>query len=345
MYLEIGDALDLNDVVDLGSVEELQRVNRLIQSHQDRSARSRLGHILRRCSHDNSTIAVQTLEELKSFLTTETDDFLSGILSKDIFDPILGQAISTLLALSLRDSENSEVIHTLVYECFGIIGAVDPDRCDFGVDARDTSRVIDFSDDEESKNWAASLISEVLIGLFSSTSDMTYQSYLAYSIQQLLRICDITMDILNKRNRHVASKVKQRWEAFPSHVVEKLPPLMASKYSVNLKALEPTRGPIYRAHSTYRDWIQHWVRYLAGEINIPVARSIFGVFNSVTLHRDATVARHLLPHLVLVVILSYDGESISKVQLEIKTVLEDRVDPDSTSTEDKRTLSTQVCSS
>lgn len=68
--------------------------------------------------------------------------------------------------------------------------------------------------------------------------------------------------------------------------------------------------------------------------------AIFGVFRGVHRGQDVTVAHHILPHLVLTVLLSGDITAVHEIRDEIKTVLQDQVNP--VSGQDKRNLSAQV---
>lgn len=70
------------------------------------------------------------------------------------------------------------------------------------------------------------------------------------------------------------------------------------------------------------------------------SKAIFGVFCGVLRNQDVSVAHHILPHLVLNVLLSGVREYRDEICLEIKTVLQDQVQP--TSPADRRSLSAQV---
>ncbi|KAG1764780.1 FAT domain-containing protein [Suillus placidus] len=68
----------------------------------------------------------------------------------------------------------------------GILGAVDPDRCD--LKSADTKMIVrnNFEDELEAKSFAMHVIQDVLVDAFRSTSDIKYQGHLAYTIQELL---------------------------------------------------------------------------------------------------------------------------------------------------------------
>ena len=60
--------------------------------------------------------------------------------------------------------------------------------------------------------------------------------------------------------------------------------------------------------------------------------------------RDVGIARLLLPHLVLHVLVSGQDDDVSNIRKELLVVLEDQVDAESRSTSDKKLLSAQVSS-
>jgi hypothetical protein len=69
---------------------------------------------------------------------------------------------------------------------------------------------------------------------------------------------------------------------------------------------------------------------------------IFGVFRQAVRNKDVVVAHHLLPHLVLNILISGHDADAQNIRAELLIVLEDQVDPDSRSSEDKKLLSAQV---
>ena len=57
---------------------------------------------------------------------------------------------------------------------------------------------------------------------------------------------------------------------------------------------------------------------------------------------DVSVARHLLPHLVLNILIGGTSSVVADIRAELLAVLEDQVNLASTSTTDKKELSAQV---
>jgi hypothetical protein len=83
-----------------------------------------------RSSSDNLIVAVQAIGELKQFTLAESA-FVQALASGDMFDPLIGQILASLFAAACRDGDRTDTLRLLAFECIGILGALDPDRCEF----------------------------------------------------------------------------------------------------------------------------------------------------------------------------------------------------------------------
>ena len=340
---QIGDHLD--DLVDMESIPDLAETNEALQKLRSSwTPTYKLEKLLERSASDNLTVALRSLGELKSFMSTK-DAFLGTLLSGDMFDSLVGRILSTLLAAACRDTEGSEPLRRVAFDCIGMLGAADPDRFEMNTGDSRMIMLSNFTDDTESTGFALHLISDVLVGAFRSTSDIGHQSHLAYTLQELLKFCKFSSALVNTGSTggSLPLKVRRTWASLPKHVVETVTPLLESRYSLQVRSPSDIQHPIYNSLETYREWIQCWADYLIGQTS-EQAKTIFGNFKSVVRNKDVGVAHHLLPHLVLNVLVSGDATAAQNIRLELLAVLEDQVNPDSTSTFDKQDLSAQVCS-
>ncbi|KAI5993676.1 hypothetical protein EDD15DRAFT_2388093 [Pisolithus albus] len=324
----------LDEIADLNDLPELQDTNlELKRRRANRKPSTQLLIILERSNSDNHAVALRSLAELKTFMSSSYPDFTRGLASGDAFDPLVGKIQSALLHIVSRDGDNNEDLRLLAYECIGILGAVDPDRCE--IDQHDSRMVVrsNFTDEAESVLFAMHLIKDVLVGAFRSTSDIKYQANLAYTIQELLRFCNFTPALVTSRNTtSVPVKVRNRWNNLPKHVLETITPLLEGRF-----ISAPSRMP-----NTYREWLQLWTTHLITRASGDTARRIFGVFRTAIRYKDVEVAHHLLPHIVLNILLSGDEKDAEDIRTELLVVLEDQVDSGSSSSADKKVLSAQV---
>ncbi|KAJ3740901.1 hypothetical protein DFH05DRAFT_1404822 [Lentinula detonsa] len=333
----------LEDLVDISTIPELHDIHDHLVSLQGESTPvMRLSSILERAMTHNHTMAVQSLNELKQFMLNDHQSLIRKLASGDVFDPLVGQILTVLLTAAGRDIDEGDPLRPLAFECLSILGAVDPDRCELR--AKESSMIVyqNFEDDEESIAFALHLITDLLVEAFRSTSDMRYQSHLAFTIQELLRFCNFTPALITPGRQSVPVKVRKRWNSLPKHILETVTPLLEARYNLIHTTNPIAHHPIYSERSTYREWIQLWTMHLISRVSGRIAQRIFGVFPSVIRNKDVAVAHRLLPHLVLNVLLSGSEESTTQIRLELLAVLEDQVNPISTSSSDKKILSAQA---
>ena len=97
---QIGDHLD--DLVDMESIPDLAETNEALQKLRSSwTPTYKLEKLLERSASDNLTVALRSLGELKSFMSTK-DAFLGTLLSGDMFDSLVGRILSTLLAAACQ---------------------------------------------------------------------------------------------------------------------------------------------------------------------------------------------------------------------------------------------------
>ncbi|KAI0307055.1 hypothetical protein B0F90DRAFT_1807754 [Multifurca ochricompacta] len=333
----------LGDVVDVSTIEVLSDVqNKLLTIRQDWSVEGRLHRLLDRVSSDSVTMTLQALKEVKSLLG-EQRSFFQSLASGDVFDTLIGRTIRVLSSIAARDVDDMEEIRLIAFECIGAVGALDPDRLDLSPGDSRPTVLRDFADEEESTLFAMHLIKDVLVSAFRSTSDMAYQTNLAYAIQEMLKFCQFNVSLMSsgRFTTSASLKARTRWDSLPKHVLETITPLLESRYTMKEKPLPAFDLPIYPQRGTYREWLQQWTTCLISEAK-GQAQKIFHPFRSVVRNKDVGVAHHLLPHLVLHALVSGDGEKTWNIRSEILAVLEDQVNEKSSSSTDKKLLSAQV---
>ena len=340
---EIGEFAD--EIADLASIPELKSYAKKLRSlRSGYTVTEQLEHILVRMASDNGTVVTQALEELRTFMLHSQPSYIANIASGDVFHPLVGSIVKTLLAVICRDTENADLHRLIAFECLGVMGAVDPDR--FSITVPDRHRVVlsNYTDEEEAIQFALHLVENTLVSAFKSTSDIKYQSHLAYAIQELLRFCKFTPSLAFPGSGPSSSlKTRSRWKSLPKHVLETVTPLLEARFSAgNVKAPTGIILPIYRAQDTYREWLQLWVSYLITRTSGSTARTIFEPFRLAVRNKDVGVARELLPHLVLNILISGADADAQGIGQEIVAVLEDQIDDSTTSSPEKRLLSAQV---
>ncbi|KAK2465988.1 hypothetical protein APHAL10511_001629 [Amanita phalloides] len=340
---ELGPQLD--GIADLSQVEDLKYIQDYIQGlRKNWTSRQKLRRILHQCKSDNLTVSTRSLAELKTFMLLEQHDVMIELTSGDIFDPMTGKILEVLFSIACRDGDATQQLRLLAFECIGILGAVDPDRCETVVDDPTMIVLSNFTDENESMRFALHLISDLLVGAFRSTSDTAYQTRLAYAIQELLKFCQFTPALVAVGNSggSVPLKVRNRWNQLPKRVLETVSPLLEARYTPRQQNHPEIQLPVYPLQSTYRDWIQTWTFHLINRVAGETAQKIFSIFRSIVRYKDVVVSLHILPHLVLNILISGNDDDVQTIRSEFLAVLEDQVDSISDSSFDKKLLSAQV---
>ena len=356
----------LDNVVDLSGIPELTKAaNRLKDLRSKQTLRERLQKLLERCGDDNVAVAERSLVELRSLLSEHKRE-LATFFRGDSFDSISTAIYRVLLIASGRDGETCQGIRDAAYDCMGVLGALDPDR--FKLDISETPVLLsyNFGGYEESSDFAICLIQTSLISAYKTTTDTRHQAHLAYAIQELLKFCGFSPELFDDNIKSKGShslKVRERWRAFPQHMLDTIAPLLEGRYVYpkNLPVVHFPH-PVYINTSTYRQWLQRWAIDLLGNvleapepkgpatdlkvIAVKNSKIIFGAFHSVLKSsQDVGVAHHLLPHLILYLLFSKGPEIRQEIAEEIRAVLSDLVNHRNEVQRDRQNLSAQARSS
>ncbi|GMK55487.1 hypothetical protein CspeluHIS016_0205430 [Cutaneotrichosporon spelunceum] len=335
-----------DDIVLFDHIDELKPFHNNLLSYRNKwSTKKYLRKLLERTSSKNIAIATASVRELRWLLETQGAEVMK-LARGDTFDPIMGKLVQSLLSTSSTDGDSQE-LRDLSYECFGILGALDPDRFVTRSDEPSMTIMSNFTDHEESVQFAIHLIRDLLTTAFRATNDTKHQKTLSFAIQELLKFCDFGIGLVNVGSR-VPLQVRQRWDSLEKDVLETVTPFLDTQFVLNKDKKSSFEYPIYPTTQTYREWIQAWTVDLIGRVmdfrsgDRNDAQTIFGAFNTEAHSQDVAVANHILPHLVLHVLLSGSESIRSKIGREIDTVLTDIVGSSKESLGDKRTSSAHV---
>jgi serine/threonine-protein kinase ATR len=335
----------LDEVVGVSNVPEMKRVAaKLTEYRRSWSFQKQVETLLDRTRSKNTAVSTVSLIELRAALLSYQNDF-HRLSQGDTFDPLISRLVSCLMSSATRDGDCPK-LRDLSYECLGLLGAVDPDRLSATVSPSSMTIMSNFTDPDESVDFALHLIRDLLVDAFRATNDTKHQNHLAFAIQELLRFCGFTPKIL--QGSSVPLKLRSKWHQLPKDQHETLTPLLESRFSLSDAPPRTFAHPIYSHAASYREWVQMWTTDLVAKVmSVPGeeravrdSKAIFGVIRGVLRNQDVTVAHHILPHLVLNVLLSGVPTSRDEIWLEINTVLQDQVNPAGPT--DKRSLSSQV---
>ncbi|EGG02755.1 uncharacterized protein MELLADRAFT_22295, partial [Melampsora larici-populina 98AG31] len=284
----------------------------------------KLRRLVDRLNDESGIVVRQSLKELKHSLYLEPDQ-IRLVTSGDSFDPVIGSLLKALTGVAMRFNDISDDFKCLTFQCLGIIGALDPDRFEISDDTPGCISPCNFTDHEEAIEFAIHLIQDELVGAYRAASDTRHQHCLAYAIQELLRFCGFTPDILvQSHKKNVLPEVRKRWKAMPKDIIDVLSPLLSSKYTIVIHAPHPLPVPIYLQTTVYNSWLQNWYTRLVPVIKNVNAAKIFNTLLGALRNGSIILAQNVLPHLIVHVLVAEDIEEVKNVKLEIVTILEDQ---------------------
>ena len=288
----------------------------------------------------NATVSQLAISEAIELISDH--ELFYPLITGDAFDPSVGSLIKALHTVAGREGEVYEYTRLASYRCLGLIGAIDPDRFEIPRDIEDPKIMFcDFEDDTHSSAFAVHLITNVLTPIFPKTSDIKFQSQLAYALQELLRFCGFSESLIAlEHGNPVSAKARSLWGKIPGDVRATLAPLLGSKYTIGSKIEIPTILPIYPSVSTYKEWVQKISSYLISQVHGKNASLIFQPFQALLASADVQVLIFILPHLVLEFL--SDDSRFTKIRDEIIAVVEDQVNPQANHSNDMRLLCAQV---
>jgi serine/threonine-protein kinase ATR len=337
-------ANSVQDFADLSGIPELASAQkRLIQIRKPEFS-SRLDNLSLRIASENEAVSFQALRETRLLFAAERKK-LHALSVGDAFNPAVGRMARALIRVAVRARDSSDETSGLAFDCIGSLGAVDPDRLEMPPDDSTYTPMSNFSDPDDSIQFALHLIEDVLVGAYRASNDTAHQTALAYAIQELVKFCGFDTSLLGATSggtRTMDKKVRERWDRLPKAVIETIVPFLASRFALH-KNTQPValNGPVYSTVTTYRAWVSTWALSLI-ERTADTASTIFGAFRMVMRNRDVGVAQKLLPHLVLNALLSPSGGGQDDVLREIRSVLEDQLKQEYSFTPEARLLCAQA---
>ncbi|KAG0147580.1 hypothetical protein CROQUDRAFT_76465 [Cronartium quercuum f. sp. fusiforme G11] len=312
--------------------------DRLVQIKKKMTYLRKLRKLVDRINDENEVVVTQSLKELKKSLCLEIDE-IRLLTSGDSFDPVVGSLLKALTGVAIRFNDLPDEIRSLIFECLGIIGAIDPDRFEMPDDTPGFMSACDFSDYEDSIKFATHLIQDELTGAYTSASDTKHQNFLAYAIQELLRFCGFTTDLTEvSSKKFVSPEVRKRWKSIPQDIIDVISPLLTAKYKFQFTNANALDVPIYRHTSLYNTWLQQWYIRLIPLIKNDNAEKVFTPLLGAVRNGALVLAQNVLPHLVLHMLVSEDVAEVENIHIEILTVLEDQVNCQSAFTPEGRQL-------
>ncbi|KAM0208328.1 hypothetical protein ACHAQD_005950 [Fusarium lateritium] len=252
-----------------------------------------------RISHENSGVALQALAELIRYLQENQDALHTSDVSLQSETGVVA-LMRSLLDCACKYSGFPGDIARLCTEAMGLIGCLDPSKIETVREQRSIVILNNFVNNEETTDFVCFLLEEALVPAFLSTTDVKFQGFLSFAMQELLDRCDLKAACAMQGTGMVGGNdIYRKWIAMPEAIREVVAPFLASRYVVAPMAYAEIEYPIFRPGRTFASWLKQYTLDLLRKGQTPFADMIFEPLARVVRVKDLSIAEFILPYIVL----------------------------------------------
>ncbi|RGP60551.1 putative uvsb pi-3 kinase [Fusarium longipes] len=253
----------------------------------------------KRIRHENSGVTLQALTELIPYLHGNQAALHTSDASLQS-DAGVVSLMRSLLDCACKYNGLPGDIARLCTEALGLIGCLDPSKTETVKEQRSIVILNNFVDNEETTDFVIFLLEEALVPAFLSTTDVKFQGFLSFVMQELTSRCDLSAACaMATSGMSGGNDIYRKWITMPEAVREVVSPFLTSKYVVAPMAHSEISYPIFRPERSYANWLRHYVIDLLRKGQTPFADLIFEPLARVIRVRDLAIAEFILPYIVL----------------------------------------------
>jgi serine/threonine-protein kinase ATR len=252
-----------------------------------------------RIRHENAGVTLQALTELVPYLKGNQAALHTSDASLQS-DAGVVALVRSLLDCTCKYNGLPGDIARLCTEALGLIGCLDPSKTETVKEQRSIVILNNFVDNEETTDFVIFLLEEAIVPAFLSTTDVKFQGFLSFVMQELTSRCDLNAACaMATSGMSGANDIYRKWIAMPEAIREVVSPFLTSKYVVAPMAHTEVSYPIFRPERSYGNWLRHYVVDLLRKGQTPFADLIFEPLARVIRVRDLAIAEFILPYIVL----------------------------------------------
>ncbi|KAI3397802.1 hypothetical protein diail_10335 [Diaporthe ilicicola] len=251
---------------------------------------------IERLRHENAGVVEKGLLELSEYLR-QSSSYLQASAISEQPDSVVENMARTLLDCASKYNGINPDIPRLCAECIGLMGCLDSNRLETVREQREFIALSNFTDADETTDFAAFILEEVLVKSFVSTTDSSLQGFLSYVMQELLERCDYKTAVGLQGAE--GERIYRKWLSMPESVRDVLLPFMTSRYKLAPMPSMKTEYPIFRAGRSYANWLRQFTLDLLHKGQNAFADIIFDPLCRAIRVKDLSVAIFMLPYLVV----------------------------------------------
>lgn len=275
----------------------------------------------RRCQNENAAVVEQALKELVPYITGN-EKFLHAAVLSEQPDPVIAQLTRSLLDCCVKFKNSCDVIPILSAKCLGLIGCLDPNRIESVKEKKDILVLSNFGRKTETLDFILFFLQHVLVDAFRSASNTRAQGFIAYAMQNLLKLCHLDSTLSSRSRDAEVNENYQRWLSLPETVRNTLTPFLTSKYTVTVGAINTScTYPLFKPSLSHGEWLRAFVQDLLSKSNGDNVQLIFRVCSRIIRGQDIAISSFLLPFAILDLAVSGSEDQRKEVQDELARVL------------------------
>jgi serine/threonine-protein kinase ATR len=284
----------------LSSIPLLSRfASEISDSKKQMDLRQQMLAFSRRLVSENIALVEQALQELVDTLA-KGQEWLHQALLHEQPEPVVADLIRSILDCCVRFSSNTAVAEACG-KALGRIGCLDPNRIETVKDTRSVLAISNFGRADETVDFIMFFLEEVLVKAFLGAPNTRAQGFLAWAMQELLKICGLE-EMVGLRSRTASNTSKYRgWWDLDETVRNTLTPFLTSRYYVNV-AMVQTRCsyPLFGSREmSHNDWLQTVVQDLLTRAPGDNIQLIFTICLRIIRSQDTSIPIFLLPYAAL----------------------------------------------
>ncbi|POS80813.1 protein kinase rad3 [Diaporthe helianthi] len=281
----------------LGHISELSELWGKIDARRPPlDTRAAFALFIERLHHENAGVVQKGLLELSDYLR-HNQGYLQASAISEQPDSVVKNLARALLDCTSKYNGINPDIARICAECIGLMGCLDSNRLETVREQRDFIALSNFTDADETTDFAAFILQEVLVKSFVSTTDSSLQGFLSYVMQELLERCDYKAAVGVQGAE--GERIYRKWLSMPESVRDVLFPFLTSRYKLAPMPSIKTEYPIFRAGRSYANWLRQFTLDLLHKGQNPFAEIIFDPLCRAIRVKDLSVAIFMLPYLVV----------------------------------------------
>lgn len=277
----------------------------------------------KRLQDESRIVVFRALEELVPFLEKQ-QEFIHEAAVSEQPPTALSELLRALLDVTSKYSAENADAAGPCGKALGIIGCLDPNRLEVPRKRRRILMLSNFEKAGEVVDWAFVLLEDVLVKAFKSVTNARAQGYLAYTMQELLRFCEINDGTVLRPRASQAPSVYHKWLQMPEHIRITLTPFVNSRYIVtsNAPVNAPERDyPAFSASTSHASWLRSLVYDLMWKAKGENPQMVFPLLARVTRAHDIAIPHFVLPYAILNVVLGGTVAEVRGIADELLAVL------------------------